>query len=267
VPNLSRYAQADHLRFVAKPLLLPLLLLLLWQYCAQQSTGHAYAFVPLEQIYQAFLSLCRSGELAYNTWGSLKKALLGLMIGISSGVVLGAILACSKLMNAVVAPIFDAIRQVPLLGLTPLIALWLGNGESAKVFIIALASFYPLTINTYQGLKHTNQQFHELAQIYQLSFWREFSSIRLPQTLAYILTALHLAIPFTWMTTIASELLLNAGSGLGNLMMKAEMNAEMDILLVCAICTSLLAMLMNYAIKLLADHVLRWRDANQLARH
>jgi ABC-type nitrate/sulfonate/bicarbonate transport system permease component len=65
-----------------------------------------------------------------------------------------ALLAYSKVFNALVSPLFNSIRQVPLLGLTPLIALWFGNGEEAKIFIIALALF-PLVINTFQGLTTT----------------------------------------------------------------------------------------------------------------
>ncbi|MFU8926568.1 ABC transporter permease [Acinetobacter puyangensis] len=245
--------------------LIPIILLLLWQYSSGKSASHAYAFVPLQQVWEAFISLLNNGELGYNTWGSLKKALLGLVLGSLAGISLGALLAYSKLLNAFISPLFNAIRQVPLLGLTPLIALWFGNGESAKIFIIALASFYPLVINTYQGLSQHESKYQELAAIYQFSTWREFRQIRLPQALPYILTGLNLAVPFTWITTTASELLFNAGAGLGNLMMKAEVNAEMDILLVCAITVTVLGVLMTTFIRLLSRALLKWRPENKLS--
>lgn len=242
--------------------ILPILLLILWQYSSGKSASHAYAFVPLQQVYTAFLTLINNGELLLNTLGSLKKALIGFFLGGISGVALGALMAYSKIMNAVISPIFNAIRQVPLLGLTPLIALWFGNGETAKIFIISLASFYPLVINTYQGLSHHDVKYHELASIYQFSTWREFRKIRLAQAIPYIFTGINLAVPFTWITTTASELLFNAGTGLGNLMMKAEINAEMDILLVCAFTVTLLGILMTGSVHLLSKYLLRWRPSN-----
>ena len=238
---------------------IPLLLLALWQYSSSQNAGHAYAFVPLQNVYNAFIELLKTGELLVNTWGSLKKALLGFIFGGAAGLTLGAFMAYSKIANALISPIFNAIRQVPLLGLTPLIALWLGNGESAKIFIIALASFYPLVINTYQGLSHHESKYHELASMYQFSGWREFRRIRLPQALPYILTGINLAVPFTWITTTASELLFNAGAGLGGVMMKAEANAAMDILLVCALTVTLLGIVMTALVRALSTHLLRWR--------
>jgi len=238
---------------------IPVLLLGLWQYSSSHNAGHAYAFVPLQQIYDAFIGLLHSGELLINTWGSLKKALLGFAFGGTAGLALGGLLAYSKTMNAFISPIFNAIRQVPLLGLTPLIALWLGNGENAKIFIIALASFYPLVINTYQGLLHDEPKYKELASIYQFSAWREFRRIRLPQAIPYILTGINLAVPFTWITTTASELLFNAGAGLGGVMMKAEANAAMDILLVCALTVTLLGIAMSASVRALSRYLLRWR--------
>lgn len=240
-------------------LLLPCLLLILWQYNSSLGASHAYAFVPLQKIYSAFVQLLQSGELWFNTWGSLKKAGLGFLLGSSSGLCLGILLAYSKVLNALISPLFNSIRQVPLLGLTPLIALWFGNGDEAKIFIIALASFFPMVINTFQGFYHYDKKYHEIARIYQFSWWREFRKIRLTQALPHIFTGLNLAVPFTWITTTASELLFNAGTGLGNLMMKAEINAEMDILLVCATLVTLCGACMSMTIHIISQRVLLWR--------
>nr|WP_174505282.1 ABC transporter permease [Acinetobacter sp. Marseille-Q1620] len=258
--SIQKYIRQHHIKL--QGLVLPILLLILWQYNAGRGASQAYAFVPLQSIYSAFITLLTNGELWLNTWGSLKRAALGIIIGSFSGILLGSLMAYSKVIHAFVSPLFNSIRQVPLLGLTPLIALWFGNGESAKVFIIALASFFPLVINTFQGLSQNEHKYHELAKIYQLSVWKEFQKIRLPQAQPYILTGLNLAVPFTWITTIASELLFNAGAGLGNLMMKAEVNAEMDIILVCAISVTLLGILMTTFVHLLAKRQLKWRPQN-----
>ncbi len=252
------------LKFDIRGLLIPALLIAAWQYASTLGASQAYAFVPLQQVWHALLHLLENGELWLNTLGSLQRTLSGLLIGSVSGLLLGTLLALSKTLNAIVSPLFHSLRQVPLLGLTPLIGLWLGNGESAKVFIISLAAFYPLVINTFEGLKNNEAKYQELGFLYHFSLWKSFWKIRLPQAMPHILTGMMLAVPFAWITTIGSELLFNAGAGLGNLMMQAEVGAQMDIILICAVVVTLSGIVMTYAVRKLSSYLLKWRPSNQL---
>lgn len=252
------------LKFDIRGLLLPTLLIAGWQYASTLGASQAYAFVPLQQVWHALLHLLENSELWLNTLGSLQRTLGGLLIGGISGLLLGTLLALSKTLNAIVSPLFHSLRQVPLLGLTPLIGLWLGNGETAKVFIISLAAFYPLVINTFEGLKNNDAKYQELAFLYHFSVWKSFWKIRLPQAMPHILTGMMLAVPFAWITAIGSELLFNAGAGLGNLMMQAEVGAQMDVILICAIVVTLSGIAMTYAVRRLSSYLLKWRPANQL---
>lgn len=252
------------LKFDPRGLLIPIILIIAWQYASTRGASQAYAFVPLQQVGQAMVQLIHNHELWLNTVGSLKRTFSGLLFGSVAGLLLGASLALSRVLNAIVSPLFHSLRQVPLLGLTPLIGLWLGSGEVAKIFIISLAAFYPLVINTFEGLNQSDSKYQELATLYHFSTWRNFWKIRLPQAMPHILTGLMLAVPFTWITTIGSELLFNAGAGLGNLMMQAEVGAQMDIILICALVVTLSGILMTAAVRQLSKTLLRWRPDNQL---
>ncbi len=249
--------------FDIRGLIIPIFLIAAWQYTSTLGASQAYAFVPLQQVGHAFLRLMQNGELWVNTLGSLQRTFLGLGIGSLAGLLLGTLLALSRTLNAIVSPLFHSLRQVPLLGLTPLIGLWLGSGETAKVFIISLAAFYPLVINTFEGLKNNESKYHELATLYGFSLWQNFWKIRLPQAVPNILTGLMLAVPFTWITAIGSELLFNAGAGLGNLMMQAEVGAQMDVILICALVVTISGIIMTAAIRKLSQRLLKWRPDNQ----
>lgn len=241
---------------------LPLLLIVLWQYASGLSATHAYAFVPLQEVGRTLLVLIESGELWINFYGSLERTGVGLLFGVFAGVGVGLLMYYSRLLLLLVYPLYNAIRQVPLLGLTPLIGLWLGNGDEAKVFIIALAAFYPMVLNTYEGLRNVDNRYREVGQSYQFNHWQQFSLVLWPAALPGIVTGLLLAIPFAWITCIGSELLFNAGAGLGNLMMTAETSARMDIILICALVVTLLGVAMNYAVMRLGNYILRWRGAS-----
>lgn len=242
-------------------LLLPLMLIGVWQYSSGLSATHAYAFVPLQEVGRTLVLLIESGELWINFYGSLERTVVGLLLGIVVGIGLGLLMYYSHVVLLLVNPLYNAIRQVPLLGLTPLIGLWLGNGDEAKVFIIALAAFYPMVLNTYEGLRNVNNRFREVGHIYHFTRWQQFRLVLWPAALPGIVTGLLLAIPFAWITCIGSELLFNAGAGLGNLMMTAEASARMDIILICALVVTLLGVAMNYAVMRLGNYVLRWRGA------
>lgn len=240
-------------------LLLPVVLIILWQYTSGLSASHAYAFVPLQEIGRTLVVLIESGELWINFYGSVERTGLGLLLGVIAGIGLGLLMYYSRLVLLLINPLYNAIRQVPLLGLTPLIGLWLGNGDEAKVFIIALAAFYPMVLNTYEGLRNVDGRFREVGQVYGFNRWQQFHLVLWPAALPGIVTGLLLAIPFAWITCIGSELLFNAGAGLGNLMMTAEASARMDIILICALVVTLLGVAMNYVVTLIGNYLLRWR--------
>lgn len=242
-------------------LVVPVLLLVLWEIMSRRDAVHAYAFTPLEDIARAFVHLVGNGELWVNLLGSLHRTSTGLAIGVIAGLFVGLLMAFSKIANTLISPLYHSIRQVPLLGLTPLIGLWVGNGEPAKVFIISLAAFYPMVLNTYEGLRNVDDSWREVGRVYGFSTWKLFWRVQLPAAIPSLFTGLTQAVPFAWITAVGSELLFNAGAGLGNLMMTAELGAHMDIIIVCAISVTLLGMGMSYGVNALAAHVLRWREA------
>lgn len=237
-------------RLIAKSrgLLLPLLLIGGWEYLSRQGAAGAYAFVPLSAIGSALLELLANGELLVNLLASLARTSTGLVLGIVFGVSLGVLMALSALANRLIGPLFHSIRQVPMLGWIPLIAMWFGNGEFSKVLIVSLAAFYPMVLNTYQGFSHVEQRYREVGQVL------------LPAALPSIATGVLHALAFAWVTAVGSELFLSSGAGLGNLMMNAEAGSRMEVIVLSVLCIGLCGYLMTLFFTLLSRHVLRWRN-------
>ncbi|WP_223480213.1 MULTISPECIES: ABC transporter permease [unclassified Pseudomonas] len=250
------------IRLLAKSrgLLLPLLLIGGWEYLSRQGAAGAYAFVPLSAIGAALLELLANGELLVNLLASLARTSTGLALGIAFGVLLGVLMALSAVANRLVGPLFHSIRQVPMLGWIPLIAMWFGNGEFSKVLIVSLAAFYPMVLNTYQGFSHVEKRYREVGQVLVLSRRQRFRHVLLPAALPSIATGVLHALAFAWVTAVGSELFLSSGAGLGNLMMNAEAGSRMEVIVLSVLCIGLCGYLMTLLFTLLSRHLLRWRN-------
>lgn len=248
----------NHLR----GLLLPLLLLGAWEYASRQNAAGAYAFVPLTQVGSALAELLASGELLVNLWASLVRTCTSLAIGMVAGIGLGAFMALSPTANRLIAPLFHALRQVPMLGWIPLIALWLGNGESAKLLIVSLAALYPMVLNTFESLRQVEGRHRETARVLMLGRWQQLRLILLPAALPGIAAGVLQALAFAWVTSVGSELFLSSGAGLGSLMMNAEAAARMEVIVVCVLCIGLCGYLMSWLCTRLARRLLRWRPTH-----
>ncbi|MGQ3048620.1 MAG: ABC transporter permease [Niveispirillum sp.] len=243
----------------ARGLVLPFLLAAAWHWASSIDASMAYAFVPLDQVWERLLQLLSTGELAINAGSSLGRALTGLALGGVSGILLGSLMAGFPVVERLFGPLLQAFRQVPLLGWLPLVGLWLGSGEEAKQLLVAVAAFHPLLLNSYEGFAQAEKKHLEVGQVLVLSRWRSFRFIQLPTALPSILTGVGQALAFAWISTIGVELLFGTGAGLGSLMHTAQMAGDMGVVLLCVIAIGLMGYGLNLILSLVRARLLRWR--------
>ncbi|TBU99377.1 ABC transporter permease [Stutzerimonas kirkiae] len=241
-------------------LLLPLLLVAAWEYLSRQSASHAYAFVPLSRIGTALGELLASGELWLSVSASLQRTCLGLLYGVLAGFVVGLAMARSRIAERLLAPLYHTLRQVPILGLIPLIALWFGSGEFSKVLLVSLAAFYPMVLNTFEGFSHVERRYLEVGHVHALTPLQRLVHVELPSALPSLSNGVLHALAFAWVSSVGCELFLATGMGLGNLMMNAETGSRMEIVVIAVLCVGLLGYAMNQLFSRLSRHLLRWRN-------
>jgi len=245
---------------IAKAWVLSILILLFWEYMSRQDASHAYAFASIESMVSSVKETWLTGELQQSLNASLSRALIGLAIGGGIGFVLGTLMSLSRIVDSLFGPLYNLLRQVPLLGLAPVLSLWLGNGDPAKLFVVCLSAFYPLVLATYDSLNQVEAKYREVGQVFKLSRAATFFKILLPAALPNIFTGLSFSLAFAWLATIGSEILFNAGAGLGNMMMNAQSLSRMDILIVITLLIGLLGFGMNFLINQVGRYLFRWRN-------
>lgn len=251
----------QRLVLLIKGALLPLALLGAWQWASGQGAAAAYIFVSLGDLAHSLRDLLVTGELWVHLRASLGRALAGLLLGGSAGIVTGALMAQSPLADRLIGPLFHSIRQVPLLGLIPLLGLWVGNGDGAKLLVIAIAAFYPTVLNTYAGMRQVEGRLREVGQVLTLTRWQTLRQILLPGAMPAIVTGITHALAFAWLACLGGELLFSAGPGMGSLLLNGEVSGRMDVVLLAVLVIALLAQAMNVAFARLARLLVKGRSS------
>jgi len=241
-------------------LLLPITVAVVWEFMSRQSDAYTYIFVPLSQIGSGFVELLQSGELLINLVATLQTTVIGLVIGGFAGLFVGGLMAVSPLANKLIGPLYHTLRQVPLLGLIPLIALWFGNDLFSKILIVSLAAFYPIVLNTFEGMRGVEHKYVEVASVLKFNRLQLLIHVLLPAATPSIMTGLMHALAFAWVSTVGSELLFSTGPGVGGLMLMAQESSRMDIVIVAVVSIGLTGLLMNASLSHLRQYLLRWRS-------
>jgi sulfonate transport system permease protein len=243
-----------------KGALLPLALLAGWQWASGQGASAAYIFVPLPQLWESLLQLLASGELWLHLKVSLGRTLAGIALGGTAGIATGTLMAQSRVAERLIGPLYHSIRQVPLLGLIPLLGLWVGSGDAAKLLVVAIAAFYPTTLNTFEGIRNVELRLREVGQVLTLTQWQTFRRVLLPAATPAIVTGLTHALAFSWLACMGGELLFAAGPGIGSLLLNGEVAGRMDVVLLAVAVIALVAQAMNAALNRLARRIHRFES-------
>lgn len=242
-------------------LIVPALVLLWWQAQADAGGARAMAFAPLQSIGAAFVELLRDGSLVNDMVSTLSRSLFGLVIGGGLGIATGVAMAMARPLDRLLNPLLQASRQVPMIGWLPLIGLWFGTGGGSELIVVCMAAFFPTMLNSYEGVAHVERRYLDVGAVYGFTALQRFRLILLPAALPLILTGVTQALAFAWIASIATEIVLGAGGGLGVTMQLAQTQQRMDVILVAIIVTALLGFAINHLFRRLHRHLLRWQAA------
>ena len=171
--------------------------------------------------------------------------------------------ALSPLLRTLLDTFLQMLRNIPHLALIPLVILWFGIDETAKVFLVALGTFFPIYLNTFHGIRNADTSLIEMAQSYGLKGGRLFKEVILPGALPSVLVGLRFSLGIMWLTLIVAET-ISASSGIGYLAMNAREFLQTDVVVVAIILYAILGKLADVSAQLLERLWLRWNPAYTL---
>ena len=246
------------------PWVVPVLLIVIWQLLVQVGWLSSRVLPAPTGVVEALIKLTMSGEIFRHIGVSTWRAFLGFVVGGGIGLVLGLLngifLIAEKLLDTSV----QMLRNIPHLALIPLVILWFGIGEEAKLFLVALGVMFPIYLNTFHGIRTVDSGLIEMGKVYGLSPASLFWQIILPGALPSILVGLRYALGIMWLTLIVAETIAS-DSGIGYMAMNAREFMQTDVVVLSILIYALLGKLADTAARVLEEKWLSWNPNYQAA--
>ncbi len=261
----SSREQAPALWRKSIPWLLPVLLMAVWEASARLGWLSTRVLPEPLAVIQAFAKLSASGELWQHLGVSSARALTGLAIGGGLGLLLGLLTGSLRWAETLLDTTLQMVRNIPPLALIPLVILWFGIDETAKLFLVAVGVFFPIYLNTFHGIRSVDKGLIEMARSYGLRGWPLYKEVILPGALPSILVGLRFSLGLMWVLLIVAET-ISAQAGIGYMTMNAREFLQTDIVLVGILLYALLGKLADVLARALERVALRWHPGYQSAK-
>jgi sulfonate transport system permease protein len=232
---------SSHTR-VAQKWLVPLGLVLVWQAaCAFGFVSETVLPRPTTVLKTAW-DMTLTGELPSAMGVSFLRAMAGFAVGGGIGFAFGLANGLSALSNRLSDTTLQMLRNVPHLAMIPLVILWFGIGEGAKLFLVALGVFFPVYLNTLHGIRSVDPQLIEMGRSYGMNTRTLFFRVIFPSALPSIFVGIRFGLGIMWLTLIVAETIA-AQSGLGYMAMQAREFMQTDVVMLAIVIYALLGKL------------------------
>ncbi len=238
---------------------LPLLLFFLaWEFASRHFESLQNLLPPPTEVLRGGMELFRRGALESDVLVSLKRVGVAVGFALLIGIPLGAALGASKGFAWFTEPIVNFFRPIPPLAWIPLSILWLGIGDAQNEFIIFLGAFFPILLNTMEGVREVDRQLLRAAKTLGAGRMAIALTVVLPAALPSMFVGLRIGTGIAWMALVAGELVA-ATSGLGFLISQGRLLFRSDYIIVGMVLIGLIGLALDALIRLLQFIVMPWR--------
>ncbi len=242
--------------------ILPLLLVAIWEAASRAGAIPERLLPAPSQVASAFWENVENGSLLVNVEISTQRALEGLAIGGAIGFLLGVLNGVWRPAELLLDSSLQMLRNVPHLAMIPLVIIWFGIDEAAKVFLVATGVMFPIYLNTYHGIRSVDKGLIEMAKVYGLSRLALFWRVIMPGALSSVMVGFRYALGIMWLTLIVAET-ISASSGIGYMTMNAREFLQTDVVLLGIIIYALLGKVADVITRAMERRLLAWHPAYQ----
>lgn len=242
----------------------PILLIVIWQLSVQLGWLSTRVLPAPTSVISAAVGLASTGELWRHIYISSVRALVGFGIGGAIGLVLGILNGAFPVAEKLLDTSVQMLRNIPHLAMIPLVIMWFGIGEEAKLFLVAIGVIFPIYLNTFHGIHTVDRGLLEMGRVYGLKPWELFWQIILPGALPSILIGVRFALGIMWLTLIVAETIAS-DSGIGYMAMNAREFMQTDVVVFGILMYALLGKLADAIAKFLEVKLLQWHPSYQLS--
>lgn len=240
-----------------KGLLLPLMIITIWIIVDKLHVFNNYIVPSPNTVLIAAYEMLKSGALIKNLMVSLIRVIVGFAITFTFAFPLAILLGSKPKVMPYVEPFLEFMRHIPPIAMIPILILWLGIGESSKLVIIILATFFPIFSNTFSGVTNYDKNLVEVGEIFGFSKKDKFFKIIFPQAMPAIMTGIQLGLGYSWRSLMGAELIA-ASSGIGYMIIDAEQLSRPDIVIVGILSIGILGYFIDYCFMKITKNIMNY---------
>jgi sulfonate transport system permease protein len=237
----------------------PLALFVAWWAASASGRIKSYQLASPRDVLRELGDLAATGVLWRDLGASVERVALGFGIALLLALVLGSLVGGSRDAERALDPTLQGIRAVPSLAWVPLILLWLGIGETAKVTLVAIGAFFPIYVALVSGIRGVDRKLVEVGTIFGLSRFAMIRRVLVPATLPQLLVGARIGLTQAWLFLVAAELLA-ATNGLGFLLTDGQQTSRTDEILVAILLFAACGKLSETAMRALERRLVGWTD-------
>ncbi|PZG01474.1 ABC transporter permease [Micromonospora deserti] len=203
--------------------------------------------------------LIESGTLLKDTAASLRRVLIGFLLGSLLAIPVGFLMGWYVTARGLIEPYVQFFRTIPPLAIIPLAIVLLGIGETPKIFVITLAAFLSSVISTFQGVVSVDKTLINAARVLGARDGVTFRRVVVPASSPFILVGMRIGLGSAWATLVAAELIA-AQQGVGYRMQQAQLYYDLPTIFVGLITIGVLGLIMDRILLLIERRLTRWQE-------
>jgi sulfonate transport system permease protein len=240
-------------------LALPVALAAAWLFATSLGGVKSYQLASPADVGRELAALAANGLLAKHLLASFGRVAFGFGIALAVAVVLATAVGLSRPLERALDPTLQAIRSIPSLAWVPLLLLWLGIGETAKITLIAIGAFFPIYVNVVAGIRNVDRKLVEVGTVLGLGRFDLARRIVLPAALPSLMVGARIGLTQAWLFLVAAELLA-ATRGLGFMLSEGQAISRTDEILTAIILLALCGKLTESLMRAIEARVTHWTD-------
>ena len=239
--------------------LVPAILIAGWEFLARAGVIDISLFSSPSQIAAEWLKITSNGELLVHLEATSLRVLSGFAIGVPAATLLGALTGYSGIARRLLDPLLQSLRSIPSMAWVPLFLLWLGIGESSKISLIALGTFFPVYLNLMNGVRNVDRKLVEAGLANGFRGFALAKAVVLPASLPAYLVGLRQGLSLGWMFVVAAEI-MGASRGLGYLLIDGQTTGRPAIMMSSVILFAICGKVSDGVLVALSERWLYWQD-------
>jgi NitT/TauT family transport system permease protein len=218
--------------------------------------------VPFSEVMQALYGELIRGDLWLHTRVTIVEIAASFPVAVVLGIVLGLLIASSRILQQILDPLLTAMYSVPIVALAPLFIAWLGFGIESKIAVILLVSVFPIIINTEVGLRSTDRHLIEAARSFNASPLQIFRTVTFPFAIPFIIGGVRVAFARALVGVVVAEF-FGAFAGYGYAILAASQTYNTARLLAYVLVLAFLGMLSSIALQAWEKRLAPWRETRE----